>query len=147
MILFYRFLPGTTSLLRSLGPQFKLITVGLPGYGTLNYKCDLERVKSSLLSLSFNGLSKQTESCARIFRNPKEVVFSKSGLEKKVGFDLDNEVKGLTSNVFSGSLERFVLLKKESIYKDIYTSFQIRKYEIHIHVASQGPEEVMKYYI
>jgi hypothetical protein len=38
--------------------------------------------------------------------------------------------------------EDAVLISERLVYEDIYTSFHIRKYEIHTHVTSQGPEKV-----
>nr|YP_009092675.1 RNA polymerase beta subunit [Eustrephus latifolius]AIR12511.1 RNA polymerase beta subunit [Eustrephus latifolius] len=40
--------------------------------------------------------------------------------------------------------EDAVLISERLVYEDIYTSFDIRKYEIKIHVTSQGPERITK---
>ncbi|KAH0759643.1 hypothetical protein KY290_023136 [Solanum tuberosum] len=40
------------------------------------------------------------------------------------------------------NFEDAVLISERLVYEDIYTSFHIRKYEIHTHVTSQGPEKV-----
>nr|UOW78361.1 RNA polymerase beta subunit [Paris polyphylla var. yunnanensis] len=40
--------------------------------------------------------------------------------------------------------EDAVLISERLVYEDIYTSFHIRKYEIQIHVTSQGPERITK---
>nr|YP_010924238.1 RNA polymerase beta subunit [Wunderlichia mirabilis]WKB10997.1 RNA polymerase beta subunit [Wunderlichia mirabilis] len=40
------------------------------------------------------------------------------------------------------NFEDAVLISERLVYEDIYTSFHIRKYEIQIHVTSQGPEKV-----
>nr|YP_010924153.1 RNA polymerase beta subunit [Chimantaea humilis]WKB10912.1 RNA polymerase beta subunit [Chimantaea humilis] len=40
------------------------------------------------------------------------------------------------------NFEDAVLISERLVYEDIYTSFHIRKYEIQIHVTSQGPERV-----
>nr|YP_009736868.1 DNA-directed RNA polymerase beta subunit [Paris daliensis]QHV39679.1 DNA-directed RNA polymerase beta subunit [Paris daliensis]WCF64250.1 RNA polymerase beta subunit [Paris polyphylla var. yunnanensis]WCF65456.1 RNA polymerase beta subunit [Paris polyphylla var. yunnanensis]WCF66660.1 RNA polymerase beta subunit [Paris polyphylla var. yunnanensis] len=40
--------------------------------------------------------------------------------------------------------EDAVLISERLVYEDIYTSFHIRKYEIKIHVTSQGPERITK---
>nr|AUT83621.1 RNA polymerase beta subunit [Geranium pusillum] len=42
------------------------------------------------------------------------------------------------------NFEDAVLISERLVYEDIYTSFHIRKYEIQIHVTSQGPEKVTK---
>nr|YP_009939950.1 RNA polymerase beta subunit [Phalaenopsis mannii]QNV49277.1 RNA polymerase beta subunit [Phalaenopsis mannii] len=42
------------------------------------------------------------------------------------------------------NFEDAVLISERLVYKDIYTSFHIRKYEIHTHVTSQGPERITK---
>nr|YP_010924493.1 RNA polymerase beta subunit [Pentaphorus foliolosus]WKB11252.1 RNA polymerase beta subunit [Pentaphorus foliolosus] len=40
------------------------------------------------------------------------------------------------------NFEDAVLISERLVYEDIYTSFHIRKYQIQIHVTSQGPERV-----
>nr|YP_010229684.1 RNA polymerase beta subunit [Epimedium pinnatum]QST18506.1 RNA polymerase beta subunit [Epimedium pinnatum]QXV94036.1 RNA polymerase beta subunit [Epimedium pinnatum]QXV94117.1 RNA polymerase beta subunit [Epimedium perralderianum] len=40
------------------------------------------------------------------------------------------------------NFEDAVLISERLVYADIYTSFHIRKYEIQIHVTSQGPERI-----
>nr|UIS24076.1 RNA polymerase beta subunit [Myosurus minimus] len=40
------------------------------------------------------------------------------------------------------NFEDAVLISERLVYKDIYTSFHIRKYEIQTHVTSQGPERI-----
>ncbi|KAK4844273.1 hypothetical protein QYF36_018340 [Acer negundo] len=40
------------------------------------------------------------------------------------------------------NFEDAVLISERLIYRDIYTSFHIRKYEIQTHVTSQGPERI-----
>nr|YP_009526756.1 RpoB [Dipsacus japonicus]AXZ62425.1 RpoB [Dipsacus japonicus]QFQ37173.1 RNA polymerase beta subunit [Dipsacus japonicus]UUL71150.1 RNA polymerase beta subunit [Dipsacus japonicus] len=40
------------------------------------------------------------------------------------------------------NFEDAVLISERLLYEDVYTSFHIRKYEIQIHVTSQGPERV-----
>nr|QXO02736.1 RNA polymerase beta subunit [Cheirostylis moniliformis] len=42
------------------------------------------------------------------------------------------------------NFEDAVLISERLVYEDIYTSFHIRKYEIHTHVTSQGPERITK---
>nr|YP_010959594.1 RNA polymerase beta subunit [Trichoglottis subviolacea]WNE91040.1 RNA polymerase beta subunit [Trichoglottis subviolacea] len=42
------------------------------------------------------------------------------------------------------NFEDAVLISERLVYKDIYTSFHIRKYEIQTHVTSQGPERITK---
>nr|YP_010535909.1 RNA polymerase beta subunit [Phalaenopsis deliciosa]UYC27949.1 RNA polymerase beta subunit [Phalaenopsis deliciosa] len=42
------------------------------------------------------------------------------------------------------NFEDAVLISERLVYKDIYTSFHIRKYEIKTHVTSQGPERITK---
>nr|AXN55096.1 RpoB [Coilochilus neocaledonicum] len=42
------------------------------------------------------------------------------------------------------NFEDAVLINERLVYEDIYTSFHIRKYEIHTHVTSQGPERITK---
>lgn len=42
------------------------------------------------------------------------------------------------------NFEDAVLISECLVYKDIYTSFHIRKYEIQTHVTSQGPERITK---
>ena len=44
--------------------------------------------------------------------------------------------------------EDALLISERLVYKDTYTSFHIRKYDIHTHVTSQGPKkQLMKYHI
>nr|YP_009771247.1 RNA polymerase beta subunit [Smithia erubescens]QIT01949.1 RNA polymerase beta subunit [Smithia erubescens] len=40
--------------------------------------------------------------------------------------------------------EDAVLISERLVYENIYTSFHIRKYEIHTHVTSHGPEKITK---
>ncbi|KAK6773908.1 hypothetical protein RDI58_029147 [Solanum bulbocastanum] len=40
------------------------------------------------------------------------------------------------------NFENAVLISERLVFEHIYTSFHIRKYEIHTHVTSQGPEKV-----
>nr|QBK84216.1 RpoB [Zantedeschia aethiopica]QHN55024.1 RNA polymerase beta subunit [Zantedeschia aethiopica]QJF46760.1 RNA polymerase beta subunit [Zantedeschia aethiopica] len=40
------------------------------------------------------------------------------------------------------NFEDAVLISERLVYSDIYTSFHIRKYEIEIHMTSQGPERI-----
>nr|YP_010316955.1 RNA polymerase beta subunit [Rhomboda moulmeinensis]QXO05229.1 RNA polymerase beta subunit [Rhomboda moulmeinensis]UNB13607.1 RNA polymerase beta subunit [Rhomboda moulmeinensis] len=42
------------------------------------------------------------------------------------------------------NFEDAVLISERLVYEEIYTSFHIRKYEIHTHVTSQGPERITK---
>nr|WMQ76690.1 RNA polymerase beta subunit [Chiloschista exuperei] len=42
------------------------------------------------------------------------------------------------------NFEDAVLISERLVYKEIYTSFHIRKYEIQTHVTSQGPERITK---
>nr|QXO05487.1 RNA polymerase beta subunit [Vrydagzynea tristriata] len=42
------------------------------------------------------------------------------------------------------NFEDAVLISERLVYEDIYTSFHIRKYEIHTHVTNQGPERITK---
>nr|YP_010953399.1 RNA polymerase beta subunit [Chiloschista lunifera]WMQ76838.1 RNA polymerase beta subunit [Chiloschista lunifera] len=42
------------------------------------------------------------------------------------------------------NFEDAVLISERLVYKDIYTSFHIRKYEIQTHVTSRGPERITK---
>nr|YP_010982282.1 DNA-directed RNA polymerase subunit beta [Cystorchis variegata]WOE90787.1 DNA-directed RNA polymerase subunit beta [Cystorchis variegata] len=42
------------------------------------------------------------------------------------------------------NFEDAVLISERLVYEDIYTSFHIRRYEIHTHVTSQGPERITK---
>nr|AIY56222.1 RNA polymerase beta subunit [Neuwiedia zollingeri var. singapureana] len=42
------------------------------------------------------------------------------------------------------NFEDAVLISERLVYKDIYTSFHIRKYEIQTHVTRQGPERITK---
>nr|QYK18717.1 RNA polymerase beta subunit [Stelis grandiflora] len=42
------------------------------------------------------------------------------------------------------NFEDAVLISERLVYEDIYTSFNIRKYEIQTHVTSQGPERITK---
>nr|YP_009994329.1 RNA polymerase beta subunit [Cuscuta nitida]QNP08409.1 RNA polymerase beta subunit [Cuscuta nitida] len=42
------------------------------------------------------------------------------------------------------NFEDAVLISERLVYEEIYTSFQIRKYEIQTHVTTQGPEKVTK---
>nr|QWL16690.1 RNA polymerase beta subunit [Plantago afra]QWL16861.1 RNA polymerase beta subunit [Plantago indica] len=40
------------------------------------------------------------------------------------------------------NFEDAVLISERLVYEDVYTSFHIRKYEIHIHVTNEGPERI-----
>nr|YP_010048710.1 RNA polymerase beta subunit [Anoectochilus zhejiangensis]QPK77083.1 RNA polymerase beta subunit [Anoectochilus zhejiangensis] len=42
------------------------------------------------------------------------------------------------------NFEDAVLISERLVYEEIYTSFHIRKYEIHTHVTNQGPERITK---
>nr|QYK18369.1 RNA polymerase beta subunit [Stelis montserratii] len=42
------------------------------------------------------------------------------------------------------NFEDAVLISERLVYEDIYTSFNIRKYEIQTHVTSQGPERITR---
>ncbi|KAF8109198.1 hypothetical protein N665_0101s0027, partial [Sinapis alba] len=58
--------------------------------------------------------------------------------------ETDDHDSDLTSTREGYNFEDAVLISECLVYGDIYTSFDIRKYEIQTHVTTQGPERITK---